>query len=172
LVESFYRSFDLPVTTLRPFNTYGPRQSARAVIPTIITQALSQDHVHLGNLAASRDLGYIADTVRAFLLAGSAPGIDGETIHLGTGREVTVSQLAEIILHKVAEKTGRKAGIEVEPQRLRPPRSEVQRLLADSSLARQKLGWEPEVSLEDGLDRTIDWIASNINLYRPEQYQR
>jgi dTDP-glucose 4,6-dehydratase len=167
LAESFYRSYDLPVVTLRPFNTYGPRQSTRAVIPTIITQALTQDFIRLGNLDATRDLTYVSDTVEGFLCAGSMPGIEGETFNLGVGSEVRIGELAEKIISLV----GRDVEIQVDSSRLRPPKSEVERLLSDNRLAKQKLGWAPSVSLEEGLAKTIDWISANLSLYRPSIYQ-
>jgi dTDP-glucose 4,6-dehydratase len=166
LAESFYRSFDLPVVTVRPFNTYGPRQSARAVIPTIITQALTQDVVRLGNLDARRDLTYVADTVAGFLKAAETPDVEGETFNLGVGREVRIGELADIILAQV----GRPVRIVVDPQRLRPEKSEVQRLLSDNRLARQRLGWEPSVSLPDGLQQTISWIRQHLDFYQPGVY--
>jgi dTDP-glucose 4,6-dehydratase len=166
LAESFYRSFDLPVVTVRPFNTYGPRQSARAVIPTIITQALTQDVVYLGNLDTRRDLTYVTDMVAGFLKAAETPSVEGETINLGFGREVRISELAEMILAQV----GRPVRIEMDTQRLRPEKSEVQRLLADNRLARKRLGWEPSVTLTDGLQQTIAWIRQHLDLYRPGVY--
>ena len=167
LAESFYRSYDLPVVTLRPFNTYGPRQSTRAVIPTIITQALTQDFVRLGNLDATRDLTYVSDTVEGFLCAGSVPGIEGGTFNLGVGSEISVGQLAEKIISLV----GRKVEIQLDSSRLRPLKSEVERLLSDNRRAKEKLGWSPCVSLEEGLTRTIEWISANLSLYRPSIYQ-
>jgi dTDP-glucose 4,6-dehydratase len=167
LAESFYRSFDLPVVTVRPFNTYGPRQSSRAVIPTIITQALSLPVLRLGNLEAKRDLTYVSDTMRGFLRAAEAQGVEGETFNLGTGREVSVGELTRLIL----ELSGQEKPIELDPQRLRPAKSEVGRLLADNRLARERLGWQPQVTLEEGLKRTIDWIGRHPEHYRPDQYQ-
>jgi NAD dependent epimerase/dehydratase len=167
LAESFYRAYDLPVATLRPFNTYGPRQSTRAVIPTIITQALTQDEVHLGNLEAYRDLTYVADTVKGFLKVGEIPEVDGETINLGTGIEVSIKNLAEIIISLI----GKPARIVVDPIRLRPPKSEVGRLLSDNRHAKERLAWEPEVNLQEGLKLTIDWIEKHIELYQPGLYR-
>lgn len=167
LAESFYRSYDLPVVTLRPFNTYGPRQSTRAVIPTIITQALTQDFVRLGNLDATRDLTYVSDTVEGFLCAGSVPGIEGETVNLGVGSEISVGQLAEKIISLV----GRTVEIQLDTSRLRPPKSEVERLLSDNRRAKEKLGWSPCISLEEGLTKTIAWISANLSHYRPSIYQ-
>ncbi len=167
IVESFFRSYDLPVVTVRPFNTYGPRQSTRAVIPVIITQALSQNVVRLGNLEARRDLTYISDTVSGFLKAGETPGVEGQEMNLGTGQEVCVRDLA----NEIIELIGRPVEIHVDPARLRPARSEVQRLLSDNRLAKSLLDWKPEVSLREGLQRTIDWIAAHMDRYRPEEYR-
>lgn len=166
LAESFWRSFDLPVVTLRPFNTYGPRQSARAVVPTIIIQALSGDIIHLGNLEARRDLTYISDTVEGFLKVGRLHGVEGDTFNLGTGVEVRVEGLA----HEVLSILGKSAEIQVQPERLRPEKSEVQRLLADNRRAQQQLGWSPCVPLRQGLEKTIAWIAAHLEHY-PEEYQ-
>lgn len=167
LAESFYRSYDLPVVTLRPFNTYGPRQSARAVIPTIITQALTQDTVWLGNLEARRDLTYVSDTAAGFLCVAEAPGVEGETFNLGAGSEVRVGDLAQQIIELV----GRPVKIEIDPARLRPEKSEVQRLLSDNRLARQRLGWAPQVGFTQGLQETIAWIRTHLDRYQPRQYQ-
>lgn len=166
LVESFYCSYDLPVVTVRPFNTYGPRQSARAVVPTIITQALTQDVVRLGNLDARRDLTYVTDTVAGFLKAAETPGVEGETFNLGLGGEVGICDLAEMILAQV----GRPLPIEVDAQRLRPEKSEVQRLLSDNRLASRRLGWQPYVGLSAGLRQTIEWVRQHLSYYRPGVY--
>ena len=168
LVESFYRAFDVPVVTLRPFNTYGPRQSARAVIPTIITQALTQPVIHLGNLEARRDLTYVSDTVAGFLHVAETPDVVGMTFNLGTNREVTIHELAQEILAIL----GREVEIVLDPARLRPEKSEVQRLISDNQLAQQWLHWQPKVSLRDGLTQTIHWVEQHLALYRPEVYQR
>ena len=167
LAESFYCSYNLPVVTVRPFNTFGPRQSARAVIPTIITQALSGKTIHLGNLATTRDFTYVQDTVRGFLLAGSVAGVEGGVFNLGTGSEIRIGDLAG----RVALKVGHQVEIVVEPQRLRPEKSEVLRLISDNGLARDKLGWEPQVSLDEGLDKTIAWMRLHMDLYRTGQYE-
>ena len=175
IAESFQLSFELPVLTLRPFNTYGPRQSTRAVIPTIITQVLSGEVVRLGNLEARRDLTYVSDTVAGFLLAGQVPGIEGMTINLGTGREVSILELANAIIQLSGRSLGRSLGrsprIETDSERLRPSKSEVDRLLSDNRLAQQALGWQPKIELEEGLRRTIAWIADNLERYRPGRYQ-
>ena len=167
IAESFYLSFDLPVVTLRPFNTYGPRQSARAVIPTIITQALTQDVVYLGNLDARRDLTYVADTVEGFLAVGKAPGVEGGTFNLGRGEEVTIGELAEKIIHLV----GKRVEIALDESRLRPVKSEVQRLVSDNRQALERFGWSPKVGLDEGLKATIDWMRKHLDMYRPGEYQ-
>jgi NAD dependent epimerase/dehydratase len=168
IAESFYRSYDLPVVTVRPFNTYGPRQSTRAVIPTIITQALTKDVIQLGNLDAKRDLTYVADTVQGFLAAAQTIGVEGETFNLGTGVEVRIGDLAAEIIAIV----GRDVKIEVDASRLRPEKSEVQRLLSDNSLAKRQLGWTPETSLKTGLEQTIIWIKDHLELFDPDVYQK
>jgi len=167
MAESFYCAFQLPVVTVRPFNTYGPRQSARAVIPTIITQALALDEIHLGNLDTRRDFTYVSDTVRGFLCAAQAEQVEGETFNLGTGQEVTIRELLERILKIV----GRDVRVRVDDQRLRPENSEVMRLLSNNEKARQRLHWQPEVSLEAGLEQTVEWIRQHQSLYRPGVYE-
>ena len=168
LVESYYRAFGVPAVTIRPFNTYGPGQSARAVIPTIITQALQAQEIHLGNLEARRDFTYLDDTVAAFIKVAETPGIDGETFNLGSGQEVSIRELSEEILFL----TGSQARVVVDEERLRPEKSEVQRLLADNSKARRILGWEPKVSLREGLTQTIAWVRAHMDFYRPGRYER
>ncbi|MGQ0732904.1 MAG: SDR family NAD(P)-dependent oxidoreductase [Acidobacteriota bacterium] len=164
LAESFRRSFGLKASVVRPFNTFGPRQSARAVIPTIITQALTEPQVRLGSLTPTRDFVFVSDTVDGFLAAAGHDA--GDVIQLGTGREVSIGELAALIVGLV----GRSVPIETEPQRVRPEESEVERLLADASRARTLLGWVPRCSLEDGLRRTIDWVRSHLDRYRPSVY--
>jgi NAD dependent epimerase/dehydratase len=166
IAEAFHLSFDLPVTIVRPFNTFGPRQSDRAVVPTIITQCLKGETVSLGNLHPTRDLNYVANTVEGFLLAASTPESVGKTINLGTGKEITVGELAQLI----ARLAGRTINIHVVEQRIRPPKSEVERLVANNRLARTVLGWEPAVSLEMGLKKTIEWMHEHLGRYRPGVY--
>jgi len=166
LVESYWRSFDVPAITIRPFNTYGPGQSNRAVIPTIITQALSGDVVRLGNLEAIRDFTYLDDTVEGFLLGGQAELWDGETYNLGTGEEITIGAVAELIFKIM----GKQPEIKVEPGRLRPEKSEVMRLISDNRKASMNLNWQPKVGIEEGLRRTIEWISAHLDLYQPEEY--
>lgn len=167
LVESFYRSYALPVVTIRPFNTYGPRQSARAVIPTIITQALSQNTIQLGNLEATRDFTYVDDTVAGFLRGAEAESVEGETYNLGTGTEISIGNLAKQIVQEV----GRQVKIVVDEKRLRPKKSEVFQLLSDNSRAQEKLNWQPQVDLKSGLRQTINWIAKHQDRYQSGQYQ-
>lgn len=166
LAESFFRSYDLPVVTLRPFNTYGPRQSARAVIPAIISQALTRDVIRLGNLHARRDLTYVTDTVEGFLRAAETPGIEGQVFNLGSGSEVSVQELAEEIIRQL----GRPIEIELDPARLRPEKSEVERLLSDNRLAQARLGWRPTVDLSQGLERTIAWMRAHLDRFRSDEY--
>jgi dTDP-glucose 4,6-dehydratase len=154
LAEAFHRSFETPVVTLRPFNTYGPRQSPRAIIPTVITQALAGGPVRLGSLAPTRDFTYVEDTVAAFALAARADAV-GEVVHLGTGVEVSVGDIVRL----VGEVLGRELEVVTEDQRVRPPESEVQRLLSDPSRAKELLGWAPEVPLAEGVRRTAEWLG-------------
>ncbi len=167
LAESFYCAYNLPVVTVRPFNTFGPRQSARAVIPAIITQALTLNVIRLGNLDARRDFTYVDDTVSGFLMAARAEGAEGKTFNLGTGREIRIGDLARLVIEKISPPVK----IVVDEERLRPERSEVQRLLSDNSLAKKVLGWEPLVPFEQGLERTINWVSSHLDLYRPGRYE-
>jgi NAD dependent epimerase/dehydratase len=167
LAESFFCSFDLPVVILRPFNTYGPRQSARAVIPAILTQALSgADEIRLGSLSPKRDLTFVEDTARAFMLAAEKPGIEGETIHFGQGMAYSVQEIAERCLKVVGSNT---RIVSVEPRR-RPEKSEVGLLLCDPSKAKRLLGWSPRFSFDDGLLATAEYLRAHMDQYRPEDY--
>ncbi len=167
MVESFYCTYTLPVVTVRPFNTYGPRQSARAVIPTIISQALTRSTLHLGSLDTTRDFTYVEDTVAGFICAAEKEGVEGGVFNLGVGEDIRVGDLADMIIRKL----GRPVEIVVASERLRPEKSEVLRLVSDNRLARRRLGWGPAVSLDQGLDRTIEWISRNIDRYQPDVYQ-
>ena len=166
MAEAFHLSFQLPVVTVRPFNVFGPRQSARAIVPTIITQCLSSDRVRLGNQRPTRDLNYVSNIVEGYLLAAMSPGTVGRTVNLGSGREISIGDLATLI----ARLCGRAITIETDAQRIRPDGSEVERLLADNALARQVLGWEPKVSLDEGLSKTIEWMKTRLERYRPGVY--
>ena len=166
IAESFYLSFGLPIVTIRPFNTFGPRQSARAVIPTIVTQALKESAIHLGNLEPTRDLNYVADTVEGFIKAAESNAAVGEVINLGTGKEISIGKLAETILAMM----GKDLPIVSEGQRTRPKNSEVERLCADNRKAKMILGWEPTHTLEEGLVQTIEWLSENDEQYRSNVY--
>lgn len=166
LAESYHRSFGTPVVTLRPFNTFGPRQSARAVIPAVAVQALAGRVVRMGDPRPTRDFVYVDDTADAFIRAATVGGIEGETIHFGGGREIRVGDLPRMI----GEAAGIAVEVEHDPERMRPAASEVERLIADAAKARALLGWAPQVSVEEGLRRTVDFIRENPHLYRPEEY--
>ena len=166
LAEAFHLSFHVPIVTVRPFNTFGPRQSARAVIPTIVTQCLTGDVVRLGNLYPTRDLNYVADVVDGFIRAAAADDAVGQTINIGSGTEISIGDLAE----RVSRMVGGSISIESQEERTRPENGEVDRLLADSQLAREVLGWKPEVSLDQGLQRTVEWIKEHLDRYRHGGY--
>ena len=167
IAESFHCSFGLPLVTVRPFNTFGPRQSARAVIPTIISQLLDgAGVVKLGSLHPTRDLNFVANTVEGYIAAATHDAAIGETFNLGSNREITIGDLAQLLIQSV----GTDARIETDSQRIRPAASEVERLLADNAKAKSLLGWEPRVTLEDGLLRTIEWLRENRHWYRTGIY--
>lgn len=166
IADSYYLSFDTPVVVLRPFNTYGPRQSARAFIPTIISQALVRDEIHLGALSPQRDMTFVADTVEGFILAGMTPGIDGQTINLGTGETHSIGDFA----HRILRLMGVDKPIVHDASRDRPSKSEVMKLVSDNQKAAQLLGWSPKTSLDDGLLQAIDFISSNRDLYSATTY--
>lgn len=168
LAEAFFQSYGLPVATIRPFNTYGPRQSARAIIPTIVTQALAGSEIRLGNLAPTRDLTFVTDTVDAFVRLADCADAVGAVVNVGTGREISVGDLAELILGVI----GRELPVITEDERTRPRGSEVERLCADASRARTLMGWEPQTTLEAGLRTTISWIGENLDRYRVGTYVR
>lgn len=173
LAYSFHCAFGTPVTILRPFNTYGPRQSARAVIPTVITQLASgRDRIRLGALHPTRDFTFVTDTARGFILAARAPGIEGQVLNLGSQFEISIRDLALMI----GEVMGRPVTLEQDDARLRPAASEVERLCADASGARDRLGWSPAYAglegLRRGLAETATWFtrADNLRRYKPEMY--
>ena len=167
LAESFHLSFGLPVVIVRPFNTYGPRQSARAVIPTIATQLLAGcETLFLGSLDTVRDLTYVSDTVRGFLLAGQAQQAVGQVINLGNEKGISVGDLAQ----KIMQILGREVPIAQDPARIRPEMSEVGRLVASAVRARNVLGWQPLVGLSEGLQSVIEYIRSHISSYKAARY--
>ena len=166
MAESYHRSMDLPVTTLRPFNTFGPRQSMRAVIPTIIAQALAGGPVTLGSLDPVRDFTFVTDTALAFIAAAASETSVGRTLNAGSGRGITIGELAA----KIIDLTGTGAELAHAVERVRPAASEVFELLADASALRELTGWRPSVSLTDGLTATIDWMRSAQPAARVHDY--
>lgn len=167
LTESFYRSFDTPVTIVRPFNTYGPRQSARAIIPTIITQLLSgADKIQLGALTPTRDLNFVLDTVNGFIAIANSDRTIGEEINIATQSEISMGDLAR----KLIERINPKAEIVCDERRLRPEKSEVNRLLGANEKIRRLTDWKPEHTIEMGLEITIDWFRKNLGRYNPNEY--
>ena len=168
MAESFHRSFGTPVATIRPFNTYGPRQSARAVIPTIAAQVVSgRDRIVLGDLRPVRDLTYVEDTARGFLAVASADECLGSVTNIGSGKGITIGDLARLI----AEVAGRPdLPIVEDTQRLRPAKSEVYELIADATLARKRTGWEPRVDLREGLARVVEYVRANLDRYDVDRY--
>lgn len=166
LVESYVCSFDFPAVTLRPFNTFGPRQSARAVIPTIISQALARDRVEVGALQPIRDFTFIADTVEAFARMVEAQLSPAQVVNAGSGMGISVGELAQRIISIV----GRDVPIVQDAVRVRPASSEVGTLIADGTRAKRLLGWEPKISLDEGLARTVDFIRANPGMYKVDRY--
>jgi len=164
---SFHHAFDLPVTVVRPFNTFGPRQSDRAIIPTLISQALTKRVLEIGNKTPTRDYTYVSDTVEGFIQLAESDKCLGEEVNLGSGREISIGDLAE----KIASLCGREIEIRQTTERFRPAKSEVQRLLADASKARELVGWTPRVEFDQGLRNTLDWISRNLEMYEPNAYQ-
>jgi len=166
MAESFYLSYGLPVSTIRPFNVFGPRQSSRAIIPTIITQALNEPHVRLGNLTPTRDFTYVADTVDGFLKVAECDGALGQVVNIGSGEEISVKDLCLIILDLI----DRDVSILDDPVRSRPKSSEVDRLCAANLKARDLLGWSPKHGFKDGLIDTIEWTRENLERYKTGMY--
>jgi NAD dependent epimerase/dehydratase len=168
MAESFYRSFDTPVATMRPFNTYGPRQSARAVIPTIAAQVLAgRDEIKLGSLRPVRDLTFVSDTARGFLAVGGSDACVGQVTNIGSGKGIAVGELAQLI----AEIAGRPhVRIVTDADRVRPENSEVFELIADSTLARERCGWEPKVSLRDGLAQVLNYVRDDLGRFDVDRY--
>ncbi len=171
LALSFYNAFNLPVVIARPFNTYGPRQSARAIIPTIITQIASgMNTIKVGDLSPTRDFNYVTDTVAGFIALGTTPGLEGKEINIATGTEVSMRQT----LDTIARVMGCEVDFVTDPQRIRPSKSEVKRLCGDNSLITTLTDWRPTHTLEQGLTKTVEWFTrpENLKKYKPEIYNR
>jgi len=169
LAESFYRSYDLPISIVRPFNTYGPRQSPRAIVPTIITQLLQgRQKIQLGALHPTRDLVFVQDTVDGFIRIAETEALIGKEINIATGKETTIGDLAQFLIQMINPT----AEIEVDPARLRPKKSEVERLCGDASLLRELTGWQPIFSLKRGLEITVEWFKRHRQLlfYKADEY--
>jgi dTDP-glucose 4,6-dehydratase len=156
------------VVTLRPFNTFGPRQSARAFIPTIISQALSCDEIRLGSLVPERDMTFVGDTVAGFMAAAITPGIEGATINLGTGETYSIGWFAERLLNLMRIDKP----IVQEQQRMRPELSEVMKLVSDNSRARTEMNWSPRVTLDEGLMQSIEFVRAHRGLFKNDGYVR
>lgn len=167
IAESFYRSFDMPITIVRPFNTYGPRQSARAVIPTIIAQLLAgRKEIRLGSLTPTRDFNYVKDTINGFIEISKSTNTIGEEINIATQREISIGELAKEMINQINPN----AKIICEEERLRPENSEVNRLLGSNEKIKRMTDWEPSYTLEQGLAETIDWIRNNLDKYKVDIY--
>jgi NAD dependent epimerase/dehydratase len=166
LGESYFRAFGLPVTILRPFNTFGPRQSARAVIPTIISQALARPSVRLGRLDPRRDLTYVKDTAAGFVAIAGCDAAHGRVVNIGRGEDISIGELVEMI----GRRLGRSIAVEADRERYRPAASEVERLLAGTALAQSLWGWKPAYSLAEGLDETITWVRDHLDRFQVESY--
>ena len=167
LAESFYRSFQLPVSIVRPFNTFGPRQSARAVIPTIITQLLAgKEKIHLGSLTPSRDFNYVKDTVNEFIKIYESERTIGEEINIATQHEISIGELAEELIRQINPN----AKIVCDEERLRPEKSEVNRLLGSNKKIKELTDWKPVYSFEEGLSETISFFKDNMDKYKPDIY--
>lgn len=167
IAESYYRSFNLPIATIRPFNTYGPRQSARAVIPTIISQILAgKTEINLGSLTPTRDFNYVKDTAEAFIKIAESEKTVGEVINSGSNYEISIGDTVK----KIIDIMGKDIKITCDEERLRPEKSEVSRLLADNTKIKDLTEWNPQYSLDDGLKETIEWIKNNMNYFKTNIY--
>jgi nucleoside-diphosphate-sugar epimerase len=167
LAESYWRSFEMPVTVVRPFNTFGPRQSARAVIPTILMQLLNgRDEIRLGDPHTTRDFNYVADTVEGLMRIALSPAAAGDVINIGTGRDISIGDVAE----RAQQVTGQPARIVSDPERIRPAASEVRRLCAANDKLRALTGWVPPVRIEEGLRQTAAWLKKRAKTYDPDRY--
>ncbi len=168
IAESYRRAFDVPVATIRPFNAYGPRQSARGVIPSIVSQALAGHEIRIGNVQPVRDMTYVGDTVAAFLAIASCDAAVGEVVNVGTGSGISVADIARKILALLRKELP----IVVDEERVRPESSEVYELVCDNRKAARLLGWSPTVKLEDGIARTIEFVRAHPHLFKPDVYAR
>jgi len=166
LAESYYLSFRLPIATIRPFNTFGPRQSLRAIIPTIISQAIQAKKIRLGNTKPRRDFLFVKDTVRGFIQVGKCEGAVGKVVNIGTGTDVSIEELVKRILDQMEKSVE----IEVEDRRIRSEKSEVVQLLSDTHLAQKLFQWAPRHTLEGGLRETIEWYEKNLSRFRAGSY--
>jgi dTDP-glucose 4,6-dehydratase len=166
LAESYHLSFGLPIVTVRPFNTFGPRQSLRAIIPTIVSQALEDRKIRLGNTQPRRDFLFVKDTVRGFIQAGECEGAVGKAVNIGTGTDISIEELVK----KTLGLMGKEREVEVEDQRIRPEKSEVMQLLSDTRLAQKLFKWSPRYSLEDGLRDTIEWYEKHLSRFKVGSY--
>lgn len=166
LAESYHLSFDLPVTVLRPFNTFGPRQSLRAIIPTIISQGLAGETIRLGNLEPRRDFLFVKDTARGFIEIGKCDQAIGNAVNIGTGRDLSIRELAS----KILDLMGKEGQLEIEDRRVRPEKSEVMQLCSDTTLARKLFQWSPRYTLEAGLRETIEWYQKNLSRFKVGTY--
>ncbi|MGA2173312.1 MAG: SDR family NAD(P)-dependent oxidoreductase [Sedimentisphaerales bacterium] len=167
MAESYYNSFELPVVIVRPFNTFGPRQSARAFIPTVITQALARDKIVMGSLEPVRDMTFVKDTAEGFITVGLCDKVIGQTVNLGVGHGETIGTMVKTILKILGKE---KMPIEQDATRVRPVNSEVMRLISNNRIAREVCGWKPKYNLESGLAQTVEWIKRNLDKYRPDRY--
>lgn len=167
LAESFYRSFDMPITIVRPFNTYGPRQSARAIIPTVISQLLAgKEEIRLGALSPTRDFNYVKDTANGFIAIAKSEKTVGEEINIATQQEISIGELANEIIMQINPR----AQIICEEERLRPEKSEVNRLLGSNTKIKNLTNWSPQYNLKEGIQETIEWMKQNLNAYKTDIY--
>ena len=167
MAESFCKSFDMPIATIRPFNTYGPRQSARAVIPTIISQILAgKKEIKLGSLSPTRDFNYVKDTAEAFIKIAESDNTIGEVINAGSNYEISIGDTAQKIINII----GSDVKIVTDEERFRPKNSEVNRLWADNKKIRELTGWQPKYSIDDGLKETVEWIRNNMKYFKTDIY--
>jgi len=167
IAESFYKTYDLPVAIIRPFNAYGPRQSDRAIIPTIIIQALKKSTINIGSIRPRRDLSYVSDTVNGFIKIAESKKSVGQVINIGLGKDISIGELIKMIISIM----GKEIKVISTEKRKRPKKSEVMRLLCDNRKAKKIVGWVPKVSLEEGLSMTIEWMKNNTDYYNPDKYQ-